>query len=322
MVYLRIVLQYAAVLAVALSLNFALPRIAPGEPIDFLLPEDVLVNMSPEEHAQVMREFGLDLPLGTQFSNYVSGVFSGDLGTSVSFGMPVWDVVLSRLPWTLLLMGWALAISAIVGSVLGVAAARLKGGKLDIMSLVGVMFLGSAPPFWIAMLLITLFSAHLGWLPSYGAAPLTAMPGSWEWVSGVALRLIMPVTALTLFQTANILLTARSAMTIALGQDYITFARAKGASENRIFTAHAFRNACLPIYTNIMIGIGNLVGGALVIETVFSYPGIGSLIVEGVGARDYNLLQGVFLLATMSVVLANLAADLGYPLLDPRARQA
>jgi peptide/nickel transport system permease protein len=131
----------------------------------------------------------------------------------------------------------------------------------------------------------------------------------------------MPVTALALVQTANILLTARSAMQIALDQDYVTFARAKGASESRVFRAHAFRNALLPIYTNVMIGIGNLVGGALVIETVFAYPGVGSLIVEGVGSRDYNLLQGVFLLVTLGVVLANMAADLGYPLLDPRARR-
>jgi peptide/nickel transport system permease protein len=309
------------VLAVALTLNFLLPRIAPGEPIDFMLGEDALALLTEAEIKQAMREFGLDLPLTTQFYNYVRGVFTGDLGTSVSFGRPVWDVVLSRLPWTLLLMGWALAVSAFLGSLLGVLAARWRGGTFDIASLVAVIFVGSAPPFWIAMLLITLFAAHLGWLPSYGAAPLTAIPASWSWWQGVGLRLIMPVTALALVQTANILLTARSAMQIAMAQDYITFARAKGAGEGRVFYRHAFRNAVLPIYTNVMIGVGNLVGGALVIETVFSYPGVGSLIIEGVGARDYNLLQGVFLLATLGVVLANLMADLSYPLLDPRARQ-
>ncbi|WP_425051755.1 ABC transporter permease [Psychromarinibacter sp. S121] len=322
MVYLRIILQYAAVLAVALSLNFLLPRIAPGEPIDFLLPEDVLAEMTPEDEARVMREFGLDKPILAQFGDYVAGVFSGDLGTSVSYGMPVWDIVFDRLPWTLLLMGWALAISAFLGSALGVMAARWRGGAFDVGSLVAIIFVGSAPPFWVAMLLITLFAANLGWLPSFGAAPLAAIPGSWEWIKGVGIRLIMPVTALALVQTANILLTARSAMQIAMGQDYVTFARAKGAGEGRVFRKHAFRNALLPIYTNVMIGIGNLVGGALVIETVFAYPGIGSLIVEGVGARDYNLLQGVFLLATLGVVIANLIADLGYPLLDPRARRA
>lgn len=321
MVYLRICAQYAAVLVVALSLNFMLPRIAPGDPIDFLLPEDVLAEMDDAGRAQVMREFGLDQPVLAQFGAYVKGVFTGDLGTSVSYGMPVWDIVLDRLPWTLLLMGWSLAISAFLGSLLGVLAARWRGGAFDVGSLIAVIFVGSAPPFWVAMLLITLFAAHLGWLPSFGAAPLAAIPGSWEWLKGVGLRLIMPVTALSLVQTANILLTARSAMQIAMGQDYVTFARAKGAGEGRVFRAHAFRNALLPIYTNVMISIGGLVGGALVIETVFAYPGIGSLIVEGVGSRDYNLLQGVFLLATIGVVAANLVADLGYPFLDPRARR-
>ncbi|MEM6741614.1 MAG: ABC transporter permease, partial [Pseudomonadota bacterium] len=181
-----------------------------------------------------------------------------------------------------------------------------------------VLFLGSAPVFWIAMLLITLFSARLGWLPSFGAVPLAAMPGSPAYYWGVAERLVMPVAALTLVQTAGVWLTARSSMAVALARDYVTFAHAKGVPEARVFRAHALRNAILPIYTNVMIGVGGLLGGALVVETVFSYPGIGTLIVEGVQARDYNLLQGVFLVATLSVIAANLVADLSYPLLDPR----
>ena len=321
MVWLRTMLAYAAVLLVALTINFALPRVAPGDPLGYLLPEDVLAEMAPEDEARVLAEFGLDRPVPAQFRDYVVGVFNGDLGISVRFGRPVWDVVFDRLGWTLLLMGWALAISAVLGAVLGVVAARHRGERLDIATTVVVLFFGSAPVFWVAMLLITLFSAELGWLPSFGAAPLTAMPGSAAYCWGVAERLIMPVTALAIAQTAGVWLTARSAMSIALGRDYVTFARAKGAGERRVFFAHAFRNACLPIYTNVMIGIGGLLGGALVVETVFSYPGIGSLILEGVAARDYNLLQGVFLVATLSVVVANLVADLTYPLLDPRARR-
>ncbi len=321
MVYFRIVSQYLAVFAVALTLNFALPRIAPGDPLNYMLTEDVLANMTAAQEAEVLREFGLDKPLLVQFTAYVTGVFRGDLGTSVRFGEPVSEIVLARLPWTLLLMGWALALSAAIGTALGILAAWWRGGRFDLSSLVVVLFIGSAPVFWVAMLLITLLSAELGWLPSFGAAPLGAIPGSGEYILGVAERLIMPVTALAIVQTASILLTARSAMSIALGQDYITFARAKGVPEHQVFFRHAFRNALLPIYTNVMIGIGNLVGGALVIETVFSYPGIGTLILEGVEARDYNLLQGVFVLATLGVVLANLIADLGYPLLDPRVRR-
>jgi len=322
MVYARIVVQYLAVFVVALVVNFSLPRIAPGDPLNYMLPEDVLASMTPAEEGEVLREFGLDKPLPVQFANYAAGVFRGNLGVSVRYGEPVWGIVLDRLPWTLLLMGWALAISSLLGSGFGILAAWWRGGRFDLSSLVAVLFVGSAPPFWVAMLAITLFSAELGWLPSFGAAPLGAIPGSPSYLLGVVERLVMPVAALALFQTANILLTARSSMSIALGQDYITFARAKGVTERNVFFRHAFRNALLPIYTNVMISIGGLVGGALVIETVFSYPGIGTLILEGVEARDYNLLQGVFLLATVGVVLANLIADLGYPLLDPRVRRA
>lgn len=317
----RTLLAYAAVIALALTINFALPRIAPGDPLSFLLPEDVLAEMTPEAEAEVLAEFGLDRPLPVQFADYALGVVTGDLGTSVRFGAPVWDVVASRLPWTLLLMGWALAISAALGTLLGVLAARFRGQRADVATTVIVLLLGSAPVFWVAMLLITLFSVELSWLPSFGARPLTAFPGTVEYYVGVAERLVMPVTALAIAQTAGVWLTARHAMNVALSRDYVTFARAKGAPERRVFFAHALRNAMLPIYTNVMIGVGGLLGGALVVETVFSYPGIGSLILEGVEARDYNLLQGVFLVATLSVVAANLLADLTYPLIDPRARQ-
>ncbi len=321
MVWLRSVAATAAVLVVALIVNFALPRLAPGDPLSMMLPEDVVADMTPEQEARVLAEFGLDQPVAVQFWAYARGVVSGDLGTSVTFGEPVWAVVLERLPWSLLLMGWALALSALLGTGLGLLAARHDGRVGDLATTLAVLFIGSAPVFWVAMLLITVFSAELGWLPSFGAAPLTAFPGSAAWYWGVAERLVLPVAALALAQTAGVWLTARSAMTIALHRDYVTYARAKGAGERRVFLVHAFRNACLPIYTNVMIGVGNLLGGALVVETVFSYPGLGSLILLGVEARDYPLLQGVFLVATLSVVAANLVADLTYPLLDPRARR-
>ncbi|MEM7693107.1 MAG: ABC transporter permease [Pseudomonadota bacterium] len=318
---LRTLTAYAAVLALALTINFALPRIAPGDPLNFLLPEDAIAGLTPEQEAEVLAEFGLDKPIPLQFADYAAGVITGDLGTSVRFGAPVWDVVMGRLPWTLLLMGWALAISALLGTALGVLAARFRGERGDIATTVIVLLVGSAPVFWVAMLLITFFSVKLGWLPSFGARPLMALPGSLEFYVGVAERLVMPVTALAVAQTAGVWLTARHAMNVALSRDYVTFARAKGAGETRVFVAHALRNAMLPITTNVMIGVGGLLGGALVVETVFAYPGIGSLILEGVEARDYNLLQGVFLVATLSVVAANLVADLTYPFIDPRARR-
>ena len=318
-VYVRIVAQYVLVLIVTLSINFALPRIAPGSPLLYLVGEDV-ATMTQAEQDQVLREFGLDRPLPEQFVDYVTGILHGDLGTSVRYGLPVWDVLRDHLPWTLLLMGTSLLLSAAIGTVVGVIAAWKQGGKQDVGALALVLFFGSIPPFWVAMLLITFFSARLGWLPSYGAYSIGTVPGTPEYAFGVLQRMIMPVLALTLVNTSSMFLTARSAMAMALEEDYIMLAHAKGARELTVVFTHGFRNALLPIYTNVMVSMGHLVGGAMVIETVFSYPGLGSTIYDSVLARDYNLLQGAFLLVTISVLLANFIADLGYPLLDPRVR--
>lgn len=322
MYYLRLLAQYSATLLAALSINFILPRIAPGDSLDYLLSEDSLAAMTAQERLRVLSEFGLDLPLHQQFYNYLTGIFVGDFGLSTQLGQPVWDILISRLPWTLLLTGGALVFATLIGAVLGILSAWRRGEMYDIATLGSVLFVGSLPPFWLAMLLIILFSTTLQWLPSFGAYELGAPSHTFDWYLGVGKRMIMPVLALGLVQMASVLLIARSSMLVALEHDYIMFARSKGLSEKRIFFKHAFRNALLPLYTNAMLGMGGLVGGALVIETVFAYPGLGSLVVNGVMARDYNLLQGIFVFATISVITANLLTDLFYPLIDPRTRKS
>lgn len=322
MYYLRTAMQYGLTLLAALTINFLLPRLAPGNPVNALLGADVVDNMTPEQIERVREEFDLHLPMHEQYWNYVTGVLSGDFGNSVLLGMPVWDALIQRLPWTLLLMGCAIAFSTLLGTVLGVLSAWWRGRIADVATMGSVLFVGSLPPFWLAMMLIVLFSTTLGWLPSFGAYQLGVLTGSFEWYLQVARRLVMPVLALGLVQSASVLLIARSSMTMALDQDYITFARAKGVSEGGIFFRHAFRNALLPLYTHVMMGLGGLLGGALVIETVFAYPGLGSLVVMGVNSRDYTLLQGLFVIATISIILANLLTDLLYPLIDPRTRRA
>jgi len=321
MYYLRTALQYTVTLLVVLTANFLLPRLAPGNPINALLGSDVVENMTKDQIERIMEEFDLHLPLWQQYVHYLTSFIHGDLGNSIVLGMPVSQVLMQRLPWTLLLMGGALLFSTVVGSLLGAYSAWRRGRAADLATISGVLFVGSLPPFWLAMMLIILFSTTLQWLPSYGAYPIGTPSGSWAWYVGVAKRLVMPTLALGLVMAANVLLIARSATMMALDQDYVTFARAKGLSEQRIFFRHAFRNALLPLVTNVMMSIGSLVGGALVIETVFSYPGLGSLIVMAVNARDYNLLQGIFILVSLSVILANLAADLMYPLVDPRTAE-
>nr|WP_321443179.1 ABC transporter permease [uncultured Cohaesibacter sp.] len=319
--YGRLIFHYTLTLLVALGINFALPRLAPGDPLDYLLGEETLALLSEADRLRLMAEFGLDRSLPEQFGLYLAGILRGDFGLSTHLGQPVWDIVISRLPWTLLLTGGALVFAVSLGSLLGVLAAWRRGTFADLVTMAGGLFVGSLPPFWLAMLLIILFSTILHWLPSFGAYPLGAVPWTSDWLLGVGKRLILPVLALGLVQMASVLLIARSSMLGVLEQDYILFAHAKGLSDRRIMVRHAFRNALLPLFTHVMVGVGSLVGGALVIERVFAYPGLGSLVVGSVMARDYPLLQGIFVFATLSVIVANLLADLFYPLIDPRTRR-
>ena len=320
--HLRIASQYALALVAALTVNFLLPRIAPGDPLNSLLGADVVETMSEDAKEQVREQLGVAGPLHEQFRDYLGGVFTGDLGNSVVLGMPVWDALMQRLPWTLLLMTCALVVSTLIGTALGVLSSWRRGQASDLLTMTAVLFLGSLPPFWVAMMLIILFSTTLGWLPSFGAYQLGTSYPNWSWFMGVGRRLIMPVAALSIVQMASVLLIARSSMQMAQDQDYVMFARARGVSEGDIFFRHAFRNAILPLYTHVMLSLGGLIGGALGIETVFSYPGLGSLIVMGVNSRDYLLLQGIFILTSFSIILANFLTDLTYPLIDPRTRMA
>jgi len=320
--YPRIIGQYAIALLAALTVNFLLPRIAPGDPLNSLLGTDTAETLTVEAKDEIRRQLGLGGPLHEQFVHYIGGIVSGQFGDSAVLGMPVWDAIMQRLPWTLLLMGVALIISTMIGTVLGVLSAWRRGETLDVATMTTVLFFGSLPPFWVAMMLIILFSTTLGWLPSFGAYQLGTSFPDWNWFVGVGKRLIMPVTALVVVQSASVLLIARSSMQIAQEQDYITFARSRGVSERGIFFGHAFRNALLPLTTHVMLGLGSLIGGALVIETAFAYPGLGSLVVMGVNSRDYLLLQGIFIFASLSVIAANFVTDLFYPLIDPRTRRA
>lgn len=319
--YLRITGQYGVALLAALVVNFLLPRLAPGDPLNSLLSSEVVETMSAQARDAMRAELGISGSLFEQFLRYLHHIATGDFGHSLVLGMPVWDALAQRLPWTLLLMGAALLVSTGLGTLLGVLSAWQRGRFADLAVMGSVLFLGALPSFWVAMMLIIVFCTTLGWLPSFGAYQLgTSYPDA-NWFIGIAKRMILPVTALSVYQLASVLLIARSSMQIAQGQDYVMFARARGVSEGAIFFRHALRNALLPLYTHTMLGLGALIGGSLVIETVFSYPGLGSLIVMGVNARDYMLLQGIFVLTSVSVILANFLTDLAYPLIDPRSRR-
>ena len=315
----RRVLQYALVLAAAIVLNFALPRMAPGDAIDYLLPPEQAGSLTPAQRDQILSQFGLDEPVPTQFRNYVSALAQGDLLFSVRYGRPVRDILGERIGWTLLLVGGSVVISTVIGTLLGFRSAWRRGTAGDAGVLAAVMLLDSMPAFFLGLLLILVFSVQLDLLPIFGALPTVDTTGL-ALVGEVLRRLVLPLTTLTLVSLGPVYLVARSALVSELQEDYVLMAEAKGLTDHEV-RRHAQRNALLPLSTVTLVSLGALVGGAAVVETVFSYPGLGRLIYEAVLARDYPVLQGAFLLLAIGVIVANLVNDLLYPLLDPRVRR-
>ncbi|HWG85364.1 MAG TPA: ABC transporter permease [Deinococcales bacterium] len=311
--------QYLLVMLVAIAVNFFLPRAMPGSPLQFLAGEDVAL-LSPEARNELLERSGLNRPLPVQFVTYVSQVARGDFGYSFQANRPVLAVILERLPWTLLLTGAALILSSIFGVVIGALAAWKRGGTLDHASLTGSIVMDSVPSFWLGMMLVAIFAVQWPLFPIYGAQTPWARLEGLAWLQDIAIHLVLPVATLTVISLSGIFLVMRYSMLSVLGEDYIRTARSKGLSEGYVLYRHAVRNATLPVFTVFMLNLGSLVGGATVIETVFAYPGLGRLLFEAASNRDYPLLQGTFLLVTVSVLAANLLADLIYPLLDPRVR--
>lgn len=311
--------QYGLVLAVALMANFAVPRLAPGDPLVGIVGESVgLVPL--EEKLAIIHRVGLDRPIYVQFARYLGRLAHGDLGYSYNKGRPVATVIGERLPFTLLLLLPAALASAAIGVALGVRAAWRRGTRTDVGLLGFVLALEALPAFFLGTMLLVLLAVRTPLFPVSSSIPpgmgLVTLHGAAE----VARRLALPFTTLTLAGLGPYFLTTRSSMLGTLGEDYVLMARAKGCPTKRVVYRHALRNALLPVSTLFSLNMGYLLGGAVVVETVFSYPGLGRLIYDAVLARDFAMLQGAFLILTIAVVGANLVSDLVYPLLDPRVR--
>jgi len=315
----RTALQYAVVLFAAVCLNFALPRLAPGDAVDYLFPPEQTGALTPEQREQVLAEFGLDQSVPTQFGRYLAGIARGDLLVSVRYGRPVVDLLAERIGWTALLVGSAVVLASLIGTYLGFRSAWRRGSAGDTGVLSGVMFLDALPSFFVGLLLLLVFSVQLGWLPTFGAQPSTDATGL-ALLAEVGKRLILPLVTLVATSVGPVYLVARSALLSELSEDYVLMAEATGLPAKTV-RRHAQRNALLPVSTIVLIGFGTLAGGAVVVETVFSYPGLGRLIYESVLARDYPVMQGAFLLLAVGVIVANFLSDLLYPVLDPRVRR-
>ncbi len=317
---LRVSVQYALVIWAVITLNFALPRLAPGDPLEYVMGGE-LETLTQDQRQRLQAELGLSGSVLRQYSDYVAGLTRGDLGLSLRYGRPVRDVLAERLPWTLLLAVPAALLSLLLGVVLGAAAALRRGQRRDATLLTVTLVADALPAFWIGMVLLAVFSVRLGWFPSFGATPLVPTADLWSQALQVMRHGALPLTTLVLASLGHTFLLTRGSLSTALDEDYVFMAQAKGLSERAIILRHALPNALLPLYTHFALSLGGLAGGAVLVETVFAYPGVGRLIFEAISARDYPLIQGAFLLVALGVIIANALTDLTYPLIDPRIRR-
>jgi peptide/nickel transport system permease protein len=312
-------LGYAAVLVFAvLVLNFLLIRLAPGDPIETLAGQ--MGGMTEEIRADLRQTYGLDKPLPAQLGIYLMRVASGDLGYSYFFNLPVTQLILDRLPATLLLVLTSLLIAVIVGTTLAVLASRRPNGLLSqIITVVSVIGY-SAPVFWTGMLLVILFASVMPILPVSGMRSAAVRQGGLVDSIDVARHLVLPSLSLAIVYLAQYGRLTRASMLDVLGADYIRTARAKGLTENTVYFHHALRNALLPVITIIGLQFGNMLAGAIVVETVFNWPGLGRLAFDSVLRRDYPTLLGLLFFSSLLVIVANQVTDICYRLADPRIR--
>jgi len=316
--------QYAVTAWLVLTLNFALPRLMPGNPLAELdNPQGLPITLSEEQRQRLLAYYGLDRPLRQQYADYLAGLVRGDLGWSILYNAPVGQVLGRRLGWTFGLVGAATVLYVWAGMVLGCVSAWHRGRWGDGLLLTLGAVAEALPPFFAGMLLILLFAVRLRWLPMGGArsAVLPSMHAFARWLD-VARHMVLPVLALVLTNIGQIYYLTRNSAVQTLGEAYITVARSKGLRESLVLFRHALPNALLPVVNLVALRFGYVVMGAVMVEAVFAYPGVGSAIVEAGVGRDYPLLQGAFALVMVSILAANLLADFLHGYLDPRLRHA
>jgi peptide/nickel transport system permease protein len=315
---------YLAAFLAAATVNFFLPRLMPGNPIEIMF-SSAGSDLSAENLEALKLTFGfVEGPLWQQYLTYLHSVFTGDLGRSIKyFPLPVTELLVRALVWTVGLMGTATLISFTLGTVLGIMAAWRRGSAFDVVFSVGAIMATSMPAMVLSLVALFVFGFELNWFPTgYAADPALDPSFSWPYVSSVLRHGILPVLTLSIVLTGGFLVTMRNNMINLLGEDYIVMARAKGLSDSRVMFWYAARNALLPTVSSLAIAIGAVLGGSLVTEVVFNYPGLGNTLYQAILARDYPVIQGQLLIMTLAMLTANFIVDVSYVLLDPRLRRA
>ncbi len=321
---LRRLVFYIAAFFTAATINFFIPRLMPGNPVDVMFAK-MNSSLPPEAKAALIETFGFASgPLHLQFLDYMKSVFIWDLGPSIKFyPLSVGQVLGHALPWTITLAGTASVLAFMTGSLLGVSAAWRRGGILDTVASPGALALQSIPAVVVALTGLYVFGLILAWFPTSFAFDPQLDPGlTPSFLSSALYHAAMPVLSLAFVHIGGYLVTMRNNMIGQLGEDYVVMGMAKGLSDRRVMFNYAARNALLPSVTAFAITLGAVMGGSLVTEVVFNYPGLGHLLYLGIVARDYPLIQGQLLIMTLAMLSANLLVDLMYVLLDPRLRKA
>lgn len=313
--------DYLLTILMVVSLNFALPRLMPGDPFLYLSADHggEIARFSTDQVEAYRQQYGLDRPWHIQYAASLFALVRGDLGYSIYYNNKVSTILASRLPWTLLLVLSAVLLSTLAGCLLGSISAAYRGRNLDRLLYPSMIVVAEIPAFLLGLVLLFFLAAGLRIFPLSGAMTHFAhYSGYWEQIVDIAHHAVLPVLTLTLVRTGSMYLLARNAMTTVLTRDYVRTARAKGLSPMRILMRHSLRNAMVPVVTRVFLSLGGLVGGAILVENVFAYPGLGLLMRESVLVHDYPVIQGIFLLVTLTVLSANFLADRVYRRLDPR----
>lgn len=317
----KLVILYGTVFVILILLNFFLPRLMPGGPIEYLEGLDSGPTLTEQQKASMIEYYNLDASYLKQLVDYIVGIFKFDFGYSFSYKEPVTDLIFNHLPYTLWIVGISTILSIVIGVFLGLWSGWYYFKRNDRPFMLTMMAIGTLPEFLIGMGLLLIFAVYLQVFPMSGAStPFIDSTNSWAVLVDYAKHALLPIITLTIVSISSTYLLVRNETIQVIASPFIEFAQMKGIKRNRLVYRHIFRNAMLPIFTLLMIRIGMLFTGAIFVETLFSYPGIGKLLKEAVLSRDYPLMHGLFFVFSAIVLFFNALADLLYPKLDPRVK--
>ena len=302
---------------ISVTLTFALLHLVPGDYLHSILP--YLAEKNPEASQLFREQFGLDKSITEQYFLYMGNVLQGNWGYSFQYGLPVLTVIGEKLRWTLVILFPSTLLSILVGVVVGAYSGWKNGSKRDLSVFNLMIFMGAVPSYWWAILLILTFGFYLSLFPLGGFVSVSALDGG-ICPLDVLYHAVLPIIALTISSIPGTYYLMRNSMLLIVREDYILTARSKGLSDMGVLRHHALKNAMLPVVTVIALELAHMIMGSVFIETIFSWPGLGLLTFDALQVRDLPLLQGIFLIDTLIVILANFAADLSYPLIDPRVK--